>query len=95
MQKRIIGKAMPKIADDKKFLSINEASVYTSLSKPFLYKLTSKNEIPFYKVGSRVLFLIEELDSFILDNRVTSTTELEERVIEYTITKEMGGQKND
>ena len=95
MVKRIRDKSSPKNDYGKKFLSINEASIYTSLSKPFLYKLTSKNEIPFYKVGSRVLFLIEELDSFILDNRVTSTTELEERVIEYTITKEMGGQQND
>lgn len=93
MNQRIKDKASLTKANDKKFLSISEAAEYTSLSKPYLYRLTSTNGIPHYKVGTRVLFLIEELDSFILDNRVTTTTELDERVIEYTIRKETGGKR--
>ena len=93
MKQRIENKASFKKATDKKFLSISEAARYTSLSKPYLYKLTSTNQIPFYKIGTRCLFLIEELEKFILDNRVTSTTELDEQIIEYTIRKEKGGKK--
>ena len=73
---------------NKNFLSIPAAAKYTSLSIPYLYKLTSTNGITHYKIGSRVLFLKEELDKFILNNRVCSTTELDEKVMEYSVKNE-------
>jgi excisionase family DNA binding protein len=49
-------------------LSLKEAAEFLRLSVSKLYQLTSKNEVPFYKQGSRVLFkrsdLLKWLDKF-------------------------------
>jgi len=76
---------VPKNEKNKKNLSIPEASKYTSLSLPYLYKLTSTNGITHYKIGSRVLFLMEKLDKFILDKRVSISYEIDGMVLEYSV----------
>tara|TARA_B110000046_G_C13016809_1_gene409164 strand:+ start:21 stop:323 length:303 start_codon:yes stop_codon:yes gene_type:complete len=80
---------------DKKFLTVKEAAVYTGLSKSYFYKLIHYNIINYYKVGSKVLFLKEEIDNYILNNKVTSNSALKDLAIEYTISKKKGVNSND
>lgn len=54
----------------KEVLTLAEASRYTGLSKSFLYKLTSKRQIPYYKLGAKLIFFKRtDLDAFILSDR--------------------------
>ncbi len=50
---------------EKKYMTISEAAKYSGLSKWTLYRLSSRREIPIFKIGSRVLFKIDEFDKWI------------------------------
>ena len=54
----------------KKNLSIKEAAEYLNISKGTLYRHTSEATIPYYKIGSRILFKIEELDTWLNERKV-------------------------
>ncbi|MBF9018633.1 MULTISPECIES: helix-turn-helix domain-containing protein [unclassified Oceanispirochaeta] len=56
----------------KKSLTILETSEYLNLSKATLYKYTSEARIPHYKIGSRILFNVAELDEWLEDRKVKS-----------------------
>src|SRR6266542_383003 len=49
-------------------VDLNEISEYLKLSKSQLYKLTSRNEIPYRKFGKRLFFSKKELDKWILNS---------------------------
>jgi len=63
---------------EKPFLSMEEASGYLGLPKNTLYQYTSKKVLPYYKIGKRVYFKIDDLNQFILNeqNRFASIEEL-------------------
>lgn len=54
----------------KKALTIKEASEYLNLSKGTIYKYTAEATIPHYKIGSRILFNVNELEEWLEDHRV-------------------------
>lgn len=57
--------------------NLREAAAYTGYSVKYLYKLTSKRQIPFYKpMGGRIFFLKTDLDAFILRGRIAADYEL-------------------
>lgn len=57
------------IVHENKPLTLNEAANYTNLSRSYLYKMTSKNEIPHYKPGGKRLYFSKtELDKWLLSN---------------------------
>lgn len=67
----------------KKSLTIDKAAQYTGLSKSYLYKLTSKNEISFYKPnGKKIYFLKKDLDHYILRTRIKSNEEHKKEAID-------------
>ena len=49
----------------REFLTIDEAAEYTRLSKPTIYRLTSRKQIPFVKVGGKVLFKFVRLEKWL------------------------------
>lgn len=54
---------------NKKALTLTEASHYIGISKTYMYQLTHRNLIPFYKPnGKQVYFDREELDKWLLCN---------------------------
>ena len=56
--------------ENQKALSVEEAALFTGLSKNYIYKLVCQKRIPFYKpMGGRVFFKKEELEGFIFRNR--------------------------
>jgi excisionase family DNA binding protein len=50
--------------------SLTEATHYLDVSKPTLYLLTSKREIPHLKRGQKLYFLKEDLDNWLLSHRI-------------------------
>jgi len=71
-----IEKIIPKLEELKKLLSkfdkpltFTEAADYLGFSKSYLYKLTSRQEIPHYKPsGKHLYFMKNELDEWIKRN---------------------------
>ncbi|BCK22239.1 helix-turn-helix domain-containing protein [Vibrio parahaemolyticus] len=54
----------------KEVMTINECAQYTGLSVSYLYKLTHRKLIPFFKpMGKRVYFKRTEIDQWLLRNK--------------------------
>lgn len=65
---------------NKETLTIEEAAVYTGLSVSFIYKLTCQRQIPFFKPRGKLLYFSRsELDSWLKQNRVKTTDEIEQQ----------------
>lgn len=72
----------------KEVLNFHEAAAYMELSHSHLYKMTSSDEIPFYKPnGKKLYFKRAELDSWLLRNRSTTTEELLEQTADHLTKK--------
>ena len=57
----------------KEMLTIDDAALYTGLGKSYLYVLTCKKKIPFYKPnGKNIYFKKSELNDWLQRNRVAS-----------------------
>ncbi len=55
---------------NKKTLTLEEACEYTGYKLSYMYKLTSRGEIPHYKRGKKVFFDKDELDAWMISNKV-------------------------
>ncbi|HEY9117391.1 MAG TPA: helix-turn-helix domain-containing protein [Roseivirga sp.] len=70
----------------KTVMTVDEAVIYTGLSKSYLYKLTSAGVIPHYKPnGKQIYFKKEEIDTWLLRNRVRSSSEIEALAINAVV----------
>lgn len=83
------------VACFKATLTFEEASVYSGISKSYLYKLTSAGSIPHYKPeGKTIYFDRLELDAWLKRNRVKTNEELEQEASAYVLTgSKKGGAK--
>ena len=71
--------------NNKTVLNIDEVATYTGISKLYLYKLTSKNLIPFYKPnGKNIFFKKDEVDNWLLRNREDTQEEIQAVGENYT-----------
>lgn len=62
----------------KALLTIEEVCLYTGLSKSYLYKMTSKNIIPYYKPQGKKIYIDRlELETWLKRNRIKSIEEIE------------------
>lgn len=78
----------------KSVLTFDEAAKFTGLSKSYLYKLTSTGKIAFYKPhGKLIYFEKAELETWLLQNRVTPIDELEQQAVNYCYAGRKGGAK--
>ncbi len=69
---------------NKEFLTLEEGANYLSISKSHLYKLTSRNEIPFYQpTGKKIYFKRAEIDEWIFNSKVESVSDIENEVEHY------------
>ena len=58
------------LLSQKDVFNIDELATYTGYSKSSIYKLTSKNIIPYYKgLGKFVWFERKEIESWLLTNK--------------------------
>jgi excisionase family DNA binding protein len=50
-----------------KFLDIDELAEYIHLSKSFIYKRVCTKTIPFVKLGTRTVFVREQIDQWVIN----------------------------
>lgn len=73
---------------NKTVLNIDEVVTYTGLSKLYIYKLTSKKEIPHTKPNGKTLyFKREEIDNWLLRNRQSTKEEIELESANFIVNK--------
>ena len=75
---------------DKKAMTLDEVAIYTSLSKSYLYKLTSTGSIPHYKPRSKMLYFDRnEIDEWLLQNRQKLKSEIDQEAQTFVNLKMM------
>lgn len=68
--------------NNKTVFNIDEVALYTGLSKLYVYKLTSRKDIPYYQPqGKKIYFNKEEIDRWLLRNRESTNEEIESEAI--------------
>ena len=70
------------LTKEKPFLTLNQVSDYLGISRNTLYQLTSKSQIPHYKVGKKLMFKVSEIDDWVLNsgNKIKSQDEIESEI---------------
>ena len=72
----------------KTVLKLDEVILLTGLSKSYMYKLTSTGGIPCYKPqGKHIYFKKTEVEDWLLQNRKTTTIEIDEMANNHIILK--------
>jgi excisionase family DNA binding protein len=79
----------------KNVFCLDEASVYINRSKSNIYKMCCSQTIPHYKQGGSLYFSKDELDKWMLQNRVATTDEIEQQAVTYVATHQRKEAKND
>ena len=75
----------------KDMLTMDDAVLYTGLGKSYLYVLTCKNKIPYYKPNCKnIYFKKSELNEWLQRGRVNSIAEAESAAALYVAKK--GGE---
>ncbi len=66
------------LLNHKEVFNLDEVAHYTSLSKSYLYKLTSTGGIPCYRPkGKHLYFKKTEIDEWLLCNRIRTNEEID------------------
>lgn len=72
----------------KEVLTSSETAKYMGISKSYLYKLTMRQQIPFYKpMGKMVYFNRLELEQWLQNNRVSTDCEISRKAQSYCMQK--------
>lgn len=97
MEEKIAEVIMEQLGDIRKYsllaaknvLSLDDVVLLTGLSKGYIYKLTCKKEIPYYKPnGKTIYFDRKEVEDWMRQNRVNSIAEAEQQASKYLLVKE-------
>jgi len=75
------------LAGFKTVLNITEASQFTGISRPQIYRLTSERRIPHYKRNNKLCFKKTELENWMLQNKVETIDEINSRASTYLYKK--------
>jgi excisionase family DNA binding protein len=66
-------------------MTIKQLSAYLDLSVSALYKKTSTKEIPHAKRGKKLYFDKKDIDAWVLENKVTTSSDIEKMTTEYIL----------
>lgn len=74
----------------KNVLTMKDVAVLTGLSMSHLYKLTCRNQIPYYKGngGKTNYFDKKEIEAWMKGSKVLTQTEAEQQAASYIVRKE-------
>jgi excisionase family DNA binding protein len=71
-------------------MSLDELSKYLNFSKSYIYKLTCRNEIAYYKpTGKKIYFNKSEIHHWILKYRNTTIQDIEEIATRFVMKNPM------
>ena len=77
----------------KEVLTSSEAARYMGVSLSYLYKLTMRQQIPFYKPQGKMCYFNRiELEKWLQSNRVSTNEELSQKAQAYCMKKKGGAQ---
>lgn len=72
----------------KNVLDIDDVVALTGLSKSYIYKLTCRKEIPYYKPNGKLIYFDrQEVENWMKQNRVNSIAEAEQVASKYLMEK--------
>lgn len=72
------------LALSKDVFTIDEAALYTGLSKQYLYKLTHRRKIPFSKPNNKIVYFCKkELNEWLLRNPQKTRKQIEAKASDY------------
>lgn len=72
----------------KKVLTVEELTDYCGYSKSYIYKLVSRNQIPYSKPNGKTLFFEKvKIDQWLLRNSSKSEQEIEKQAEAYVFSK--------
>ena len=72
----------------KSVLTFEEGCEFTGLSRTYMYKLTHRNKVPFFKPhGKHIYFSREELEKWLMKNPVKTSEQKEQEAINYVARK--------
>jgi prophage regulatory protein len=73
------------VSSVKQILTVEDLINYTGFSRSYIYKLVHKNIIPYSKPNGKTLFFQKkEIDTFLLQNKSASVSQLEQKAYNYT-----------
>lgn len=70
----------------KSILTLDEAVVFTGLSKQYLYRLTSNREIPHFKKCRKLYFKKSELEEWLLERKIPTRLDIDSMASTYVAT---------
>lgn len=75
----------------KAILSFQEATKFLNVSSSYLYKLTSQHEIPHFKPRGKMLYFDrQEIESWLMQNKVKTKQEIEQAANDYCLCGKRG-----
>lgn len=90
MMERMSTSPQAATSTQKEVLTISDLVEYTGWTKPYIYQLTSKGEIPYYKpTGGTLFFKKSEIDRWLLRNRSASNDEISSMATTRLVTGRM------
>ena len=76
----------------KNMFSLEEASLFLNMSRSFIYKLTYRHKIPFYRPGGKQIYFDRgEVEAWMKQNRVNTRQEAEQQAAMYVAGHKKGG----
>jgi len=69
----------------KRVLTLEEACIYTGISRGYMYRLTSNNTIPYSKGKKFIYFDRSRLDQWLIENPRKTKKEIEEEALSYLV----------
>lgn len=80
------------LLEAKKYLSVDDMTAYTGLSKSIIYRKMRAKEIPFSKPSGKLAFFKKsDVDAWLGSNRIASANEVEEQATRYCVAHKKGG----
>lgn len=73
----------------KSVLNLDDVHILTGYSKSQLYRMTCRNEIPFYKRAKLLFFDKAEIEAWMKQNRHNTVEESEREAVNYCMRKEI------
>lgn len=70
----------------KSILTLDEAVLYTGLSKAYLYRMTSNREIPHFKKCRKLYFKKSELEEWMLERKIPTRLDIDSMASTYVAT---------
>lgn len=73
----------------KNVLVLDDVALLTGYSKKYLRLLIARREIPHYRRGNRIYFSRDEIDEWMLEQRVPTNGEVEVQAVGYISNKQL------